>query len=77
MENYYFRTIDPVPNNEQTMAQFLNTNEHFYSVFDVDAQIILEDGTYAEVEDGLGKKWGVHASGNGDFNNHIITFEEL
>ena len=48
-------------------------NQHF----DIDAIFIEDDGSYAEVLDGNGKKWALHASGDGDFVSHRIRFEAL
>ena len=39
--------------------------------------VILDDGSYAEVLDGKGQKWALHASGDGDFVSHRIRFEAL
>jgi len=77
MTDYIFSTIQSLPNNESTMAEFLENENHFYSRFEKDSEIILLDGTYAEVKNSDGKIYAVHAGGNGDFNNHRITFEEI
>lgn len=77
MIDYIFSTIESLPNNESTMTEFLENDYHFYSRFDKDSEIILVDGTYAEVKNTDGKTYGVHAGGNGNFNNHRIRFEEL
>jgi len=77
MEDYTWETKEPMPKNSDTMADFLNSDKHFYSRFNNNAQITVEDGTYAEVENGDGKKYAVHAGGNGDFYNHKVRFEEL
>ena len=77
MEDYRFSTTESMPTNSDTMAYFLNDNNHFYSRFDDDAQITFEDGSYAEVENGNGEKYAVHAGGDGDFYNHRIKFEAL
>lgn len=39
--------------------------------------VTFVDGTYAEVISPDGIEYGVHASGNGDFYNHKIEFEEI
>lgn len=75
MEDFRFTTIEPLATNADTMDWFLN--EHFYEVFDEDAIFIEDDGSYAEVFDGKGQKWGLHASGDGDFTTHRIRFEAL
>ena len=75
MENYRFTTEKPIGTNEETMTVFLD--DHFYEVFDNKAQVLEDDGTYVEVENGDGKLWAVHASGDGDFVSHKIRFELL
>ena len=77
MTDYIFSTIESLQDNESTMVQFLENENHFYSRFEKDSEIILVDGTYAEVKNADGKIYAVHAGGNGDFNNHRIRFEEL
>jgi hypothetical protein len=77
MEDYTWQTTEPMLTNECTMSDFLNSNYHFYSRFDIGAQVALEDGTYAEVKNGDGRRFAVNASGNGDFYNHKVTFELL
>ena len=66
-----------MPTNADTMAEFLNTDSHFYARFDHDAQLLVDDGTYVEIENGDGKMYAVHAGGDGDFFNHLIRFELL
>ena len=69
MKTYYWTTEQPHTCNTHTMCQYLeeiNTLE-----------IIDQDGTYAEVVDDEGQKWGLHASGNGDFFSHKIEFEKI
>lgn len=75
MEDFRFITKEPLATNEDTMDWF--ANEHFYEVFDEEAVFIKDEGSYAEVFDGKGQKWGVHACGDGDFVNHVIRFQEL
>lgn len=77
MEDYTFSTKEPMATNSDTMAEFLNTDEHFYQRFNRGSEILLDEGTYAEVENGDGKKYAVLASGDGDFYNHRIRFELL
>ena len=56
--------------NMETMNEFLDLDlPEGYS-------IVLEDGTYAEIQKG-DARYGVHASGNGDFFNHKVRFELL
>lgn len=75
MEDYRFTTNTPLATNEETMSVFLN--DHFCERFDSDAQVITDDGTYVEVENGNGELWAVHASGDGDFVRHRIRFEQI
>ena len=75
MEDFRFTTKEPLATNADTMDWF--ANEHFYEVFDEDAIFIEDDGSYAEVLDGNGKKWALHAGGDGDFTHHKIRFEAL
>lgn len=77
MEDYFWETKEAMPTNSDTMADFLNSDKHFYSRFNVEAQFLNEDGSYAEVDNGDGKKYAIHASGNGDFFNHKVRFENL
>jgi hypothetical protein len=77
MNDYIFSTTEPMSTNSDTMMYFLNTDEHFYARFDSGAQIILDDGSYVEVENGDGEKYEVHAGGDGDFYNHRITFKKI
>ena len=75
MKDFRFTTIEPLLTNADTMDWFLN--EHFYEVFDEDAIFLKYNDGYAEVIDGKGQKWGLHASGDGDFVSHRIRFEAL
>jgi hypothetical protein len=75
MKDYTFTTKEPLVTNSDTMNSF--ANDHFYKVFDKDAVFTEDDGSYAEVLDGNGVKWGLHASGDGDFISHRIRFEQL
>lgn len=72
METYYFKTEHSHANNTVTMSEFLEY--HLESNFMIDFQ----DGSYAVIQDELnGKRYGVSASGNGDFHNHKIEFNLL
>lgn len=75
MEDFRFTTKELLATNADIMDWF--SSEHFYEVFDEDAIFIEDDGSYAEVLDGKGQKWGLHASGDGDFTHHKIRFEAL
>ena len=72
MEQFIWQTEKPHSDNTETMIDFLEN--HLESNF-----LILEtDGSYAEIQcrntDAI---YSVHASGNGDFTNHSVTFELL
>ena len=71
MNNYYWSTENPHSTNLETMRDFINNHisEHF--------EVVLEDGSYIEIQNDEGVLYGVHASGNGDFYNHIVRFELL
>lgn len=70
METIYFETEESLPDNQTTMCYYL---DYINATLD----IIEVDGTYAEGVDCHGNLWAIHASGNGDFNNHKIEFELL
>lgn len=77
MKDYRFTTEEPLATTADTMAAFMNNDEHFYSKFDKGAEVIFEDGSYAEVQNADGKIFEVHAAGDGDFVSHRITFNFL
>ena len=70
METFRWHTIEPHPNNEATMNDYLEN--YLPQCFDV----IFEDGTYAEIQNkNTGQIFGVNASGDGDFTHHKVEFE--
>ena len=70
METFRWHTIEPHPNNETTMNDYLEN--HLPQCFGV----IFEDGTYAEIQNkNTGQIFGVNASGDGDFTHHKVEFE--
>ena len=73
MKDFTFTTEQALHTTSETLHYFLDV--YFYEVFDYEAQLIHEDGSYAEVEGGDGKKWAVHAMGDGDFISHRVKFE--
>lgn len=75
MEDFRFTTTNPHSTNEETMQEFLY--EHFYERFCIESLILVNDGSYAEVQDRKDRLWAVHASGDGDFTSHRIRFELL
>ena len=71
METYKWETEIPLNNNMETMGDYLENH------MDIDIEIILEDGTYAEIKTANGKEYEVHASGDGDFTHHKVEFVEI
>jgi hypothetical protein len=67
--NYYWSTDDSHSDNQETMADYLENH------MPDDWKIEMEDGTYAEIATVDGERYEVHASGNGDSNNHKIEFK--
>ena len=66
--NYYFTTDSPSPNNDDTMAQFLDL------VSDSDKGIDWNvDGSQAFAKMPDGTEIQIDAAGDGDFTHHIIT----
>lgn len=71
METYYWTTTEYHPDNIFTMEDYLNN--HLPPGFTV----THNEGTYAEIQNLSGERYGVHASGNGDSFNHKVEFELL
>ena len=72
-KSFNWTTYEPHFDNNETKRDFLDN--HLFGMGD-EVDIILEDGTYAEVEiDGV--LFGLYASGRGDSYNHKVEFEEL
>lgn len=72
MKDYTWSTENAHANNTETMSDYLQNHlpEHL--------TILFQDGSYTEVIDNATLQvFGVHASGNGDFNNHRVRFEVL
>ena len=67
--NIYWSTEKAHSDNTETMQDFLDNH------LDPDLEIIYQCGSYAEVIDKNGCHYSLHASGNGDFNNHLVRFE--
>lgn len=71
-DTFYWSTTYDHPNNQTTMTEFL---EYYLPE---EYTVTYVDGTYAEItKEGTAETYGVHASGNGDFYNHKIEFEEI
>jgi|TARA_B110000483_G_C18137461_1_gene520082 hypothetical protein len=75
MEDYTWTTEDALSTNENTMNDFIDN--HLYEHCGEGYEVVYEDGTYVEIQDDNGTLYEVHASGNGDFCNHKVTFKEL
>ena len=71
---YYYATEEAHPDNSATMGDFLNNELSD----DLGFELVLADGTYAEIIDVTTlEMFEVHAAGNGDANNHAITFHRM
>lgn len=72
MTDYTWSTDSPHANNTETMTDYLDN--HLSSLYFCQ----MQDGSYAEIIDTIfGNRYAVHASGDGDFNNHRVRFELL
>ena len=71
METYYWSTKEEHFDNSETMDDYLSG--HLPDGFEV----LVNEGTYAEIRDKKGIVWGLSALGNGDFRNHKVEFEKL
>ena len=67
MQPIYWETEEPHMNNQETMNDYLEN----INMLD----ITFVDGTYAEGSNCKGDKYEIHAGGNGDSFNHVITFK--
>ena len=68
---YLWATEEEHANNNDTMSDFLD-----HELTD-DYEVVFVDGTYAEIRDEHNFYWGCHASGDGDFFRHKITFDAI
>ena len=66
MDTIYWTTEEPHANNSETMSDYINA----INMLDID----FIDGTYAEGTNAKGERYEIHASGDGDFNNHKVEF---
>ncbi len=73
INDYTWRTEEELGNNTEVMNEWLD--EYLPSDYTLLEDSI--DGTYAEILTKEGHKFACHASGNGDFFNHKISFELL
>ncbi len=75
IETFNWTTENSHANNSETLSNFLENK--MKSHCGSDFTVFYQDDTYAEIINSKGKHYGVRASGNGDFNNHKVTFEFL
>jgi len=66
MKPIYWETEESHADNVETMCDFLEN----INMLDID----FVGGTYAEGVNAQGQRFGIHASGDGDFNHHKIEF---
>ena len=72
MKDYIWSTEISHANNTETMQDYINNHLHESLTY------LFQDGSYAEaINENTNERWGIHASGNGDFNNHRVRFELL
>ena len=64
MQTVYWKTDEPHHDNSETMQDYLET----INMLD----ITMVDGTYAEGVNAQGQRFEIHASGDGDFNEHTV-----
>ena len=72
MDTYCWSTSEPHSDNYETMSNFLDF--HLKDTFSV----VEQDGSYARIKDDEdGCEYHCYASGNGDFKNHRVDFENV
>lgn len=72
MKDYIWSTETSHSNNIETMQDYIHNHLHESLTY------LFQDGSYAEaINEVTNERWGIHASGNGDFNNHRVWFELL
>jgi len=72
MNDYTWETEEEHSDNTKTMEDYLDN--HLPEAFEVK----FRDCAYSEIENKFtGERFEVHASGNGSFTQHLITFKEL
>ncbi len=67
MNAFKWSTEEAHVDNSTTMCDYLDNHNML--------DITFVDGTYAEGVNGKGNKYEIHAGGDGDSFNHIITFK--
>lgn len=71
MEDYTWETEESHADNIETMSDYLENH------MDCSWEVIMVDGTYAEIETETGDVYEVHASGNGSFFEHRVSFVQI
>lgn len=69
MESVRWNTEEAHSDNSATMCDYLE----YHNMLD----ITIVDGTYAEGVNGKGEMYEIHAGGDGDSFNHIVTFKRI
>ena len=69
MKDHKWSTEESHANNSETMSDYLNEE------MDQSWEVLIVDGTYAEIMTDCGRCYEVHASGDGDFDKHKVSFE--
>ena len=67
MEALKWNTEEAHSDNSATMCDYLDNHNML--------DITLVDGTYAEGINAIGEHYEIHAGGDGDSFNHIVTFK--
>lgn len=70
METLYFYTEEPLDTNSLVM-------DYYVGHLSDDLFLYYIEATYAEGCNKYGANYEVHASGNGDYNNHKIEFVKM
>lgn len=71
MDDYIWETEEELSTNELTMHDYLDGH------IDDAWEVLVLDGTYAEIKTSEGLLYEVHASGNGDFKSHKVEFKAI
>ena len=71
LQTYYWTTDQPHSTNQVTLEDYLHHH------LDNEWVVVWFCGTSAEIVNGCGARLEVHASGNGDFFNHKVSFVEV
>lgn len=71
MNDWRWSTDEPHANNTETMSDYLNIE------MDQSWSVDLVDESYAEIMTDSGERYAVHAKGDGNFNDHRVSFVKL